>query len=262
MITRILTIISLLLLILTGCADKHVPKQSFSRNIDWSRETPATIKARVTVAARQLDIMSAFFQVNMNPPLKKMMSSMAGVITIDARKSQPKVRIRTFHLFGSILFDMALVDNEIKIYIPSKKLLYVGRRTEQKMTDNKGPQTIFANMMIDPTALAVREDKEIYITPDKVRVFLENGWFDLAADSGLIMAIHRGNLEINYSAYKELGEKTVVPTRIIMHLLDGSFRADCTLSRLSTPRELPADFFDLVEYKPVGIKDLRELENN
>lgn len=75
MISRILIISIFLLLSLTGCGKRPViSEQSFNRNIDWSRETAASIKERITVAARQLDIITAFFQINMNPPPKKMLS--------------------------------------------------------------------------------------------------------------------------------------------------------------------------------------------
>ena len=262
MSTKTPAILILIFLVLTVCSFKHVPRESFRQTIDWATETPASIKERLAAATQQIDTLSAFFQLNMSPPPEKMMSSMSGVITVDARESKPKIRIRAFQMFGSTLFDMVTVGDETKIYIPRRKTMYVSRKAAQKVPNNKGPQAIFAGMMIKPSTLAIRENMPIKISGDRVRVFLEDGWMNLAADSGLITAVHKRNVKTTYSKYTHLAGKTLVPTQISTQITDGSYRADCTLSKLSSPQTLPVDYFELAEYKPAVIKDLQELQND
>ncbi len=262
MTTKTPTILVLIFLVLTACSFKHVPQESFRQTIDWVTETPASIKERLATATQQIEILSAFFQLNMNPPPEKMMSSMSGVITVDARESKPKIRIRAFQMFGSILFDTVTVGDETKIYVPRRKTMYVSRKAAQKVPNNKGPQAIFASMMIEPSTLAIRENMPIKISGDTVRVFLEDGWMDLAADSGLITAVHKRNVKTTYSKYTHLAGRSLIPTQISTQITDGSYRADCTLSKLSSPQTLPVDYFELAEYKPAVIKDLQELQND
>ncbi len=251
-------ILMTLLCVLSACTSHRVEVQSIKPDIDWNQETPASIKARIASSAQQLKILSAFFSLSMNPPPKNMMSSISGVITIDNRLAQPKVRIRAFHLFGSTLFDMVNTDIT-KIYVPRKNTMYIDTKQEQTR-DNRGPQTIFANMMLEPAGIIIKDGQGLTISNDAVILYLEDGWLVLDKKSGLITSRHKGDLDITYSAYRQLADKTLIPTEISITTPDDSFAANCTLSQVTTLESLPETFFDLAEYKPETIKDLQEMQ--
>lgn len=253
---------TILVLLLTALVSSCGPRQSevhpFNQNINWQQETPASIKARIVSSAHQIAILSAFFSLNMNPPPANMMSSLSGVITIDNRLEQPRVRILALHVFGSTLFDMVNTDTT-RIYVPRKKTLYIGTRQDQNL-DKKGPQTIFANMMLEPAGLVLDQGKPLHIGAAAVTLYLEDGWITLDKQSGLITGRHKTDLDIGYADYMELDNKTLLPTKISITTPDQSFVAHCTLSQVATLESLPDTFFDLAEYKPETIKELQDLQ--
>ncbi len=252
-----IVILLLLIFSIPACAPKQTDDESFNQNINWSEETPESIKRRISVSASEIAILSAFFNLTMSPPPANMMSSMSGIITIDNRAARPKVRIRAFHLFGSTLFDMVNTDIT-KIYVPRKNTMYIGKQQEEE--SQKGPQTVFANMMLEPGSLVTKEDKALEIGEDAVILYLEDGWIALDKQSGLITTRHKAELDITYSGYRQLADTTLIPTRISITTTDGSYRAKCTLSQLANPQSLPSSFFDLAEYKPETIKNLQDLQ--
>lgn len=253
------TLLMLLLFVLvSSCSPQQTEVLSFRQDIDWHKETPASIKGRISSSAPQIAILSAFFSLNMNPPPANMMSSLSGVITIDTRMQQPRVRILALHVFGSTLFDMVNTDTT-KIYVPRKKTLYVGTKEDQDQ-NTKGPQTIFAHMMLEPTDLVLDQDKPLHIGTDVVTLYLEDGWLTLDKQSGLITGRHKDDLDIGYAAYMELENKARIPTKISITTTGQSFTAHCTLSQVAMLESLPETFFDLAEYKPEMVKALQDLQ--
>ncbi len=250
--------IILLLSLLTGCAPR-VQQNTISQDIEWQSETPSSITARIKNSSEQIEILSAFFSLNMNPPPANMMSSMSGIFTIDNRSSKPKVRIRAFHLFGSTLFDMVSTD-VTRIYVPRKNTVYIGTK-ESDQEQAKGPQTIFANMMLDPNDLIINEAKPFQITDEFITIYLNEGWMKIDKKSGLITTRHKDDLDITYNDYTLFNEATYIPTKIFITATDGSFKASCTLSKISIPESLPEAYFDLAEYQPTAVKQLHELKN-
>ena len=243
--------------LLTNCTHKQTQGNYTNQTINWSEETPESIKTRISSSARHIEILSAFFNLTMNPPPEKMLSAMSGVITIDHRRPQPKVRIRAFHLFGSTLFDMVNTDIT-RIYVPHTNIMYVGGKSEQKQSV-KGPQTIFANMMLDATSLVLQPGKSLQINTDSVTLYLQNGWLTLDKKTGLITTRHKEDLDIHYKNYTTFAN-TVIPTTIAIQTVDGSFTATCTLSKISRPRKLPENYFSLAEYQPETVMDLKDLQ--
>lgn len=248
----------ILLSITIGCSPKQSPEIMVTKRIDWSQETGESIKQKIHASAGKLTILSAFFTLSMNPPPKKMMSSMSGVITIDHRNREPKVRIQAFHLFGSTLFDMVQT-NIVKIYVPRKNTMYTGEKDTGE-SGIQGPQTVFANMVLDADSLVLNKDKPLHIGKNSVILYLENGWLSLDKETGLVIAKQVANMTIYYSEYTTLAEQTIIPTKISIVATDGSYKAQCTLSKLATPTSLPQGFFDLTEYRPGQIKSLAELQ--
>lgn len=254
-----LPLLLLSLFLFTGCTAIN-PDAPPAQNIDWSQESPESIKAKISSSAGELTILSAFFSLSMNPPPEKMMSSLSGVITIDSRGLTPKIRIQAFHLFGSTLFDMVQGDR-VQIYVPRQKTMYIEEETGGGKTekDPRGPQAIFANMMLDPGSLILAPNQPLQIGADVVTLFLQDGWLNLDTKTGLIVSRHRDDMDIFYSAYTTVASTTVLPTRIRIETTDGSYKATCKLSKLSTPHDLPDQFFELSDYKPDHIKPLGEL---
>lgn len=249
-------VILLSLTCLAGCAAYQAPTNKPPiHSIDWLQETPQSVLERVQIEADNIKILSAFFNLSMNPPPQRMMSSMSGVITIDTRDQQPKVRIQAFHLFGSILFDMVSTGST-QIYVPRKNTMYVGTKQEKK---SKGPQTIFANMMLDPSHLIIADKSRLEMQTESVLLYLQDGWLKLDKQTGLITTRHKDDLIITYSAYAEIGGESFIPTKIRIETTDGQFTASCSLSNISTPENLPQTFFELSEYTPKEIKPLEEL---
>ncbi len=253
-----ISILLILLSIVAGCSPKQSPGRVAPGRIDWSQETAESIKQKIHASAGKLTILSAFFSLSMNPPPKKMMSSMSGVITIDHRYGEAKIRIQAFHLFGSTLFDMVQT-NIVKIYVPRKNTMYTGEKDTGE-SGIQGPQAVFANMVLDADSLILRKDKPLHIGKDSVILYLENGWLSLDKETGLVIAKRVDNMTIYYSEYTPLAEQTVIPTRISIVATDGSYKAKCTLSKLATPTSLPKGFFDLTEYRPEQIKSLADLQ--
>jgi hypothetical protein len=253
------TLLLLISVIITaGCTPQPSHKDIPVQLTNWEQETPESVLARIQTSASQITILSAFFNLSMNPPPDKMMSSLSGVITIDNRSTQPKVRIQAFHLFGSTLFDM--VNSDItKIYVPRKKTMYIGKNTEENQ-QKKGPQTIFSNMMLDAPHLEIRNNSPLHINSNGIILELKDGWLDLNPQNGLVRARHKNNMVINYSAYTTLANGAFIPTKITITTKDDSFTARCTLKQLSLPKSLPVSFFDLKEYRPEIIKSLQDLQ--
>ncbi len=245
-----------ILLCLAGCASHQPHVDLLNKHIDWSQETPDSVKARIVQSAQGIKILSAFFSLSMNPPPEKMMSSLSGVITIDSRNLKPKVRIQAFHLFGSTLFDMVNTD-VTKIYVPRKNTMYISQKDDKK-TDDKGPQTIFANMMLEPSSLILTKQK-LEITKESIILRLQDGWLVLNPQNGLITSRHKDDIDINYAAYTTLANGSLLPTTINIATTDGSFKAKCTLSKISLPESLPEDFFKLNEYKPKDVVGMEKL---
>lgn len=252
-----LIIILILILLIAGCAPKQPETPSVNEHIDWSQETPESVKARISHSAQNIEILSAFFSLSMSPPPDKMMSSMSGVITIDSRDGQAKVRIQAFHLFGSTLFDMVNTD-VTKIYVPRQNTMYISE-AEQQETASNGPQTIFANMMLKPSDL-VLTGQNLEVNEKEVTLYVEDGWLKLDPLSGLITIRHKDTMDISYAAYTTLSNGSLLPTKINIASTDGSFKASCSLTKISLPESLPETFFELAEYKPKATKKLKDLE--
>lgn len=250
--------IIILISLFTGCTPQ-VQQNTISQDIDWQSETPASITARIKNSSEQIEILSAFFSLNMDPPPANMMSSMSGIFTIDNRTNKPKVRIRAFHLFGSTLFDMVSTDIT-KIYVPRKNTVYIGME-QSEQGQAKGPQTIFSNMMLDPSDLIIDEDQPFQITDEFITIYLKEGWMKIDKKSGLITSRHKEDLDITYNDYNLFNDATYIPTKIIITASDGSFKARCSLSKISIPESLPESYFDLAEYQPAAVKKLHELQN-
>jgi hypothetical protein len=243
---------------ITGCTPAQNRHDLFNQQINWAEETPASVKTRICSAAQNLEILSAFFSLNMNPPPEKMMSSLSGVITIDSRTPEPRVRIQAFHLFGATLFDMVNADGKTKIYVPRKDTMYIGTR-EKEQPDTRGPQTIFANMMLEPTELIIQKNRTLEINTASVKLYLQDGWISLDPQSGLITTRHKNDLEITYTNYTKPADNILIPTTINITTDNGSFTATCTLTQIATPESLPETYFNLTEYKPEFIKKLKDL---
>lgn len=173
--------VSLFLLGISGCKNRRFPsKEAPTLHINWAQETPESLLESMGNRAKGLDTFTAYFQINMDPPPKKMSSSFSGIIYLSKDGENTRLRIKAFHLFGTTLFDMVAQEGVTKVYIPSKQTLYVGKIDKKQQQEAQGPQEIFSSLMINFNDLKAMPGASLKIENDTVMLPLVGGeiYFD------------------------------------------------------------------------------------
>ncbi len=256
----LILLIPLLVLVfgLSACKTRRLPfDQSPDIHINWVKETPESLLASMQNRADILNTFTAYFQISMDPPPAKMPSSFSGILYLSKNGEKTRLRIKAFHLFGTILFDMVAQEGTTKVYIPSKQTLYVGSMDKKQHEQAQGPQEIFSSLMVDFANLHVMPGSSLSIRSDKVKVLLVDGEMWLDKRTGQILSLKDKDKTITYSDYQKLSpDQPAVPTDIQLATEQG--KARCQLKEITIYETMGQENFDLSSYQVNETKALSE----
>lgn len=242
----------------SGCISRRLPAEDSPQpEINWAQETPESLLATMQNRASGLNTFTAYFQISMDPPPAKMPSSFSGILYISKEAENTRLRIKAFHLFGTILFDMVAQDGTTKVFIPSRHTLYVGTTNQEQQKEAQGPQEIFSSLMINFSDLKARPGSSLSIDKKRVKLPLLAGeiWFD--KKKGHIISVTQKGKEIVYSDYQKMAANyPAMPTDI--RLTTSLGKARCQLKEITLYKTMTDENFDLSHYQVEKVKELSE----
>lgn len=250
--------LSFLLMGTSGCKNRPFPTSpSPDLHINWAKETPESLLTSMQKQANILNNFTAYFQISMDPPPKKMPSSFSGILYLSKEGENTRLRIKAFHLFGTTLFDMVAQEGTTKVYIPSKKTLFVGKIEKEMQEQAQGPQQIFSSLMINFASLSSRPGSRLSFAEDRVKLPLVDGELWLDKRTGHILSLTEKDKKIIYSGYQNLApNQPAMPTDIQLTTPQG--KARCQLKEITIYDTLGPENFDLSSYQVQEIKELAE----
>ncbi len=258
-ITLLLTLTLILFLLgIAGCKSRRLhQKDAPALHINWAKETPETLLKNMQESSGGLDTFTAYFQINMDPPPKKMPSSFSGILYLSKDGENTRLRIKAFHLFGTTLFDMVSQGGITKVYIPSKQTLYVGKIEDKQNDEEQGPRQIFSSLMINFNDLKAHPASTLKIGEDTVTLPLVNGEMLLDKGTGHILSLTEPDKTTSYSAYQKLAPNfPAIPTDI--RLTSSLGKARCQLKEVTIYKTMGQENFDISSYEVKEIKALSE----
>jgi len=256
---KLLFIFSVLILAVfpASCAVVEQPGPQEASEILWHAKTPAQILEHLREKREQIKNLAAYFSLSVDPPPQGQPSHMGGIMFFSRRPDGPCVRIKGLGPFRRILFDLVQKGDDLRIYVPSKHTLFVGRIGRKKGAENVWGE-LFRTMFSDFSGAVASRNSPLLFRDDMVIVPLVDGEIRLDRKNGLVRQWHVGEKTVAYDLYDRKPGLPPVPMHITVSTKDGSRHAVCRLSQVDVNGDL-ADVFDLSAYRPKALRDLKEM---
>lgn len=232
----------------------HRPEPS----IPWDTKTSDQVLECLKHDQEKITDLAAAFSLTVDPPTQGRPSNMRGILFFSKRLEETSLRIKSLGPFGRILFDLLQTGNDLQIYVPSRKTLYLGKTNSTLQTQNVWSdmlRTIFA----DFSELKIAPRADLIFKNGTVIVPLVHGKIIINSKTGLVRERHEQEKVIFYDRYEQKSGLPPIPTHIEVQKTDSTLHAVCRLSHVRVNSRL-SGVFDLSAYKPKVIRDLKDLE--
>ena len=202
--------------------------------------------------------LTAAFSLSVDPPTEGQPSSLRGLIFFSKRQEETSLRIKGLGPFGRILFDLVQTGNDLQVYVPSRKTLYMGKTGSTSQTRNIWSDML-RTMFADYSDLKIAPRADLTFKKGMVIVPLEHGEITNDSKTGLVRERQEKEKVIFYDQYEQEPGLPPIPTHIKVKETDSPLQAVCRLShvRVNTPI---SEVFDLSAYNPMAVRDMKALE--
>ena len=240
-----------------SCAvsDKALPPEP---SMTWDAQTPKQVMDRLRHDQEKITDLTAAFSLSVDPPTEGQPSSLRGVIFFSKRLEETSLRIKGLGPFGRILFDLVQTGNDLQVYVPSRKTLYTGKTGSTTQTRNIWSDML-RTMFADYSDLKIAPRTDLTFKKDRVIVPLEHGEIIIDSRTGLVRERQEKEKLIFYDRYEQEPGLPPIPTLIEVKKTDSTLQAVCRLSHVRV-NTLLSDVFNLSAYKPLVVRDMKELE--
>jgi hypothetical protein len=254
-LTFLICLQSVFLCLSCAVSDKPHPTEPA---MTWDTQTPKQVMERLKLDQAKITDLTAAFSLSVDPPTEGQPSSLRGVIFFSKRPEGKSIRIKGLGPFGRILFDLIQTGNDLQVYVPSRKTLYMGKTGSTTQTRNIWSDML-RTMFADYSDLKAAPRADLTFKKGMVVVPLEHGEIILDAKTGLVRKRQEKEKVIFYNQYELEPGLPPIPTHIEVKKTDSPLQAVCKLSHLRV-NTLLSDVFDLSAYKPAVVRDMKELE--
>ena len=241
-----------------SCAVSKKPHRPEPSEMAWDTKTSEQVLGCLKHDQERITSLTAAFSLSVNPPTAGRPANMRGVLFFSKRLGGTSLRIKGLGPFGRILFDLLQKENDLQIYIPSRKTLYLGKTDSTIQTQNVW-SNMLGTMFVDYSKLKIMPQADLTFKNELVIVPLEHGKIIIDSRTGLIRELHDQKKVIFYDRYEQEPGLPPVPTHIEVEITDSALHAVCRLSHVRVNSRL-SGVFDLSAYKPEIVRDLKELK--
>lgn len=244
-------------LVCFSCAVSEVSHREESSTA-WDLKTSEQVLQRLRHDQGKIIDLAAAFSLSVDPPTAGQPSSMRGVLFFSKRLEQSRLRIKALGVFGRTLFDLLQKGNDLQIYVPSRKTLYLGK-ADSTLRSQNGWSEMLTTMFADYSELKTSPQADLTFKDGLVTVPLVHGKIIIDPETGLVRERHEPEQVVFYNRYEQEPGLPPIPTHIEVRKTDSGSRAVCRLSQLKVNSHL-SDVFDLSAYDPEVFRDLKALE--
>jgi hypothetical protein len=227
-------------------------------SMTWDSQTPRQVVERLRHDQEKIIDLTASFSLSVDPPAEGQPSTLHGVIFFLKSLKGTSLRIKGLGPFGRIVFDLVQTGDDLQVYVPSRKTLYMGKKDSTVQTRNIWGDML-RTMFADYSDLKTAPKADLTFKEGMVIVPLEHGEIMINSKTGLVRKRYERDKVIFYDRYEQEPGLPPIPTHIEVRKTDSTLHAVCRLSHVRVNSQL-SDVFDLSVYNPMVVRDMKELE--